>query len=118
MSETAPTPPGETYELCTYLPHEGKLEALLERFRDHTVRLLARHGIRSVGYWTTTAPGERCRLVYLLAHPSEQAARANWAAFGDDPEWQQAFEASMSEGRLVESMEKTFLTLTPFSPVP
>lgn len=106
------------YELCTYLPHEGKLDALLARFRDHTVRLLARHGIRSVGYWLREAEGERTRLVYLLAHPSVAEATANWAAFGADPEWQAAYEASMADGRLVEVIEKAFLEPTDFSPLP
>ena len=111
------TGPG-VYELCRYLPHEGKLDALLARFRDHTHRLLARHGIRGVGYWLEETPGERTRVVYLLAHPSRAAAEANWAAFGADPEWQAAYQASMGEGRLVEVLEKTFLTPTGFSPLP
>lgn len=39
------------YELRTYITNEGKLEALLARFRDHTCRLFEKHGIQNIGYW-------------------------------------------------------------------
>ena len=35
----------EVYELRTYTTHEGKLESLHARFRDHTMALFAKQGI-------------------------------------------------------------------------
>jgi hypothetical protein len=35
----------------TYHAAEGKLEALHERFRKHTLPLFEKHGITSLGYW-------------------------------------------------------------------
>jgi hypothetical protein len=107
----------DVYELCRYLPHDGKLDALLARFREHTVRLFARHGIRSVGYWLEPRENDRTRLVYLLQHPDRESAAANWASFGQDPEWLRAYQASMSEGPLVEVIEKWFLDPADFSPL-
>jgi NIPSNAP len=42
------------FELRTYHTYEGKLDALLTRFRDHTVDIFNRHGMTSIGYWLPT----------------------------------------------------------------
>jgi len=105
------------YELRVYHTYEGKLNGLLARFRDHTRTIFDRHGIHSVVYWTPTdAPLAGKTLFYVLRHPSRAAATANWAAFHDDPEWKQVSAASEVNGKLVETVESTFLQLTDFSP--
>lgn len=101
------------YELRTYYPMPGKLEALNARFRDHTLRLFARHGMTSVAYWNDTANG---RVVYILAYPSREAREAAWTAFRADPEWQAAAKASEAEGKLVEKVDSVFMTMTDYSP--
>jgi hypothetical protein len=108
---------GVVFELRIYHANEGKLDALLARFRDHTMTIFKRHGIESVAYWTPTdAPLAGKTLVYMLRHPSREAATANWAAFHDDPEWKQVSTASEVNGKLVNLVESTFLKLTDFSP--
>ncbi len=104
------------YELRVYHTYEGKLNDLLARFRNHTRTIFNRHGIHSVAYWTPTdAPLVGKTLFYILRHPSRAAATANWAAFRDDPEWKQVSAASEVNGKLVETVESTFLQLTDFS---
>src|SRR6266481_6359499 len=79
------------YELRIYHANEGKLDDLLKRFRDHTVRIFERHGIKNVAYWTPLDdPLKGKTLIYIVAHPSRDAATSNWKAFGEDPEWQKA----------------------------
>src|ERR1700730_5873057 len=46
--------PATVYELRVYHVNEGKLDDLLRRFRDHTVRLFEKHGMKNVAYWTPT----------------------------------------------------------------
>ena len=105
------------YELRVYHTYEGKLDDLLRRFREHTTQLFERHSIRNVAYWTPTDdPLKGKTLFYILAHPSRQAATANWQAFRDDPEWQDVQKKSEANGKLVEKVDSTFLTLTDFSP--
>jgi hypothetical protein len=105
------------YELRIYHVFEGKLSELLARFRDHTMQLFEKHGIKNVAYWTPTDdPLKGKTLVYMLAHPSREAATANWQAFRDDPEWQSVRDKSEANGKLVEKIDSTFLTLTDFSP--
>ncbi len=105
------------YELRVYHVYDGKLEDLLRRFRDHTMKLFEKHGIKNIAYWTPTdEPLKGKTLVYILAHPSREAATANWQAFRDDPEWQSVRDKSEANGKLVEKIESTFLVLTDFSP--
>jgi hypothetical protein len=105
------------YELRVYHANEGKLEALLARFRDHTVAIFKRHGMKSVAYWTPTdEPLKGRTLIYILEHPSREAAATNWKAFRDDPEWVKVSTASEVNGKLVEKVDSTYMTLTDFSP--
>jgi NIPSNAP len=105
------------YELRIYHVNEGKLDDLLGRFRDHTMQLFEKHGMKNVAYWTPTDdPLKGKTLVYMLAHPSRDAATANWQAFRDDPEWQSVRDKSEANGKLVEKIDSTFLAMTEFSP--
>jgi NIPSNAP len=105
------------YELRIYHVYEGKLDDVLRRFRDHTVKLFEKHGMKNLAYWTPTdEPLKGKTLVYILVHPSREAATANWQAFRDDPEWQSVRDKSEANGKLVEKIDSTYLTLTDFSP--
>jgi NIPSNAP len=105
------------YELRIYHTLEGKLDDLLARFRDHTMKLFEKHGIKNIAYWTPTDdPLKGKTLVYIVAHPSREAATANWASFGSDPDWVKVRDASEANGKIVEKIDSTFMTMTDFSP--
>jgi hypothetical protein len=105
------------YELRVYHANEGKLDALLARFRDHTVEIFRRHEMKSVAYWTPTdEPLKGRTVIYILEHSSREAATANWKSFRDDPEWVKVSTASEVNGKLVEKVDSTYMTLTDFSP--
>lgn len=111
--------PGDTtvYELRVYHLVAGKLPELLARFRDHTMTIFERHGMKNVAYWNATdAPQKDNLLVYMLAHPSREAADANWKAFRADPEWIEVKQKSEANGPLVEKIDSTYLAMTGFSP--
>ena len=110
--------PGEpvVFELRVYTAAEGKLDDLLKRFREHTTKLFEKHGMKNVAYWTATdEPRKSNTLIYILKHPSREAATTNWKAFQDDPEWQQVRNKSEEGGKLVEKVDSTFMALTDFS---
>ena len=96
------------FELRTYTTAPGRLPALQTRFREHTMAIFARHGMTNVGYWV---PEDSARsqntLVYILAHPSREAARQSWDAFGKDPEWKRVQAASEADGKIVERVESS-----------
>jgi hypothetical protein len=90
------------FELRMYTTPPGRLDALNARFRDHTLKLFAKHGMTNVAYWTPAAdqtgamnpPNPKTTLVYLLAHPSEPAAKTSFERFVKDPEWEKARQTS------------------------
>jgi hypothetical protein len=108
--------PPAVFELRVYHAAPGKLGNLLARFRDHTDKLFERHSIKSVAYWTPVEePGKSAMLIYILKHPSREAAAANWKAFQDDPEWKAVKAKSEENGSLVEKVDSTYMELTDFS---
>ncbi|MBZ5625105.1 MAG: NIPSNAP family protein [Acidobacteriia bacterium] len=105
------------YELRTYTCNEGKLEALKSRFRDHTIEIFNRHGMESIGYWVPQDPEKsKTTLIYILAHPSREAAAKNWKEFSNDPEWKKVAAESQVNGTiLAKPPESVFMDPTDFS---
>jgi len=109
----------EVYELRIYTTNEGKLDALNSRFRDHTVRLFAKHGMESVAYWVPTdEPQSKNTLIYVLRHESREAAAESWKAFLSDPEWKKVAQESQVDGKiLAKRPESIFMQATDYSPL-
>ncbi len=110
------------FELRTYTTPEGKLDALHSRFRDHTVGLFSRHGMKHTGYWTPTDPdaGAGTKLIYILNHPSKEAGLKGFEAFRADPEWISAKAESEKSGPLTvqpDGVKSVYLKATDFSPI-
>ena len=106
------------FEIRTYTTPEGKLPDLHRRFREHTMKLFERHGMVNIAYWTPQDPKLASNtLIYVLAHKSRQAAADSWAAFSNDPEWQQVKAASEAHGKIVIKVESIFTQATDFSPM-
>jgi hypothetical protein len=102
------------YEKRTYFASEGKLDDLVARFRDHTCALFDRHGIENVGYWIPKDNPDNT-LVYIIAFPSRLDQETMWQNFLNDPEWKAAAKASTANGKLVDKVERVFMTATDFS---
>ena len=108
------------FELRTYYANPGKLEALNTRFREHTNALFQKHGMTLVAYWMPVAPpaeGTGGTLIYVLAYPSVDAREAAWKAFGADPEWITARDASEKDGKLVAKIDSVLMQPTDYSPM-
>lgn len=109
------------WELRTYHTPEGKLPNLNARFRDHTVNLFAKHGMRNFGYWVKT-PGQKgadTTLIYLISHKDKAARDASFDAFRQDPEWIKARAESEKGGSLTlkeGGVLSELLTPTDYSP--
>ena len=85
---------------------------------DHTLALFKKHDMTNVGYFKPQdAPLKQNTLIYILAHPSREAAAKNWQAFHDDPEWQKVKAASETEGPLTTKIESVFADPTDYSPM-
>ncbi len=101
------------YELRTYTSHEGKLDDVVARFRNHTTKLFEKHGMVNVGYWV---PREQPNtLIYVISHANRDAATKSWDAFRKDADWITARTASETNGPIVAKVQSVFMDATNFS---
>jgi len=106
------------FELRTYTAPDGKLGELNARFRDHTIRIFNKHGMKSVIYMTPqNAPESANTLIYVLEHPSREAADKAWADFRADPEWIKVAADSQVNGSLTTKVVSVFANPTDYSPM-
>jgi hypothetical protein len=76
---------GRVFELLVYHTVPGKVPALESIFRDVS-KLQAKHDLHVVGYWVPNDdPAWANTFIYLVAHPSREEAKKNWAALHADP---------------------------------
>ena len=109
-------PSQHVYELRMYHVNEGKMDALVARFRDHTDTLFKKHNMKSIGYWKPEdAPNSQNLFIYILEHPSRQEAEKDWAEFQADPEWKKVKAESEMQGPLVDHIDRYFMDPTSFS---
>ena len=112
-----------TFEMRTYTATPGNLPRLLDRFRQHTVGLFSKHGMKHFGYFTPASgqPGADNTLVYFIYHASPAARGTSFAAFGADPDWIKVKSASETAAggplTVPDGVKSELLTATDYSPV-
>ena len=98
-------------------PNPGKLEKLDARFRDHTMKLFERHGIKNVSYWhATDGPKAKDHLYYIIKHDSRKASKESWKAFSQDPDWKKAAKES-GVGGLAKRPDSIYMKATDYSKI-
>ncbi|MER5756935.1 NIPSNAP family protein [Streptomyces sp. NPDC002088] len=104
------------YELREYTAVPGRLPALIRRFNEHALKLLAKHGMELV-FISLTEFGRNTvnQVVYVLRFDSYDDLERKWAALLADPEWIEAKRLSEVDGPIVASLERRILTPTPFA---
>ncbi|KYP15252.1 NIPSNAP family protein [Flavihumibacter sp. CACIAM 22H1] len=103
------------FELRIYYCHPGRLDALMERFTNHTTRLFEKHGMQNIGYWLPVNNTENA-LYYVLAYPSKEAREASWKAFSEDSTWKGVQRRSEESGKIVARVRSIFMEATGYSP--
>ena len=121
IKPSAATEP-RVFELRTYTASPGNLDNLLARFREHTLKLFEKHGMTSFGYWTPIEKknGAGEKLIYILAHKSQETAAECFKAFRADADWIAVKKASEDKagGSLTvqDGVKSEFLAPTDYSP--
>ena len=106
------------FELRTYTAPEGKLGDLNARFRNHTLKIFERHGMKNVLYMTPQdAPDSQNTLIYVLQHQDREAAKKSWDAFRNDPEWQKVAKETTANGPITTKVVSVFADPTDYSPM-
>ena len=103
------------HELRIYHGLPGRLPALLDRFRNTTLGLRQKHGIRQVGFRTVPIGPSNQALYHLLAWESSAEREQKWTAFMSDPEWLEKRAASEKDGPILAEVENLILEPTAFS---
>ena len=104
------------YELRVYYASEGKLQDLMNRFQQHTVKYFYNYNMRLEGFWLPVGENKENKLVYLLSYPSREARDKSWKEFMADKGWITVMKNSAVNGEIVAKVESTFLKTTDFSP--
>ncbi|WP_395767416.1 NIPSNAP family protein [Aquirufa sp.] len=103
------------FEMRIYYCHPGRLDALLQRFTNHTTKIFEKHGMTNVGYWIPNTNTENA-LYYILAYPSKAARDSSWKHFSADPAWKEVAKKSEESGKIVAKVVSKFMNATDFSP--
>ena len=119
IGEEKPTAPAGVFELRTYTTLEGRLPNLHARFKNHTLKLFEKHGMKNVMYWTPTdEKTANNTLIYVIWHASPEAAKKSWDGFRADPDWHKARDESEKDGKIVAKVESVYMKATDYSPKP
>jgi hypothetical protein len=111
------TSENRTFEMRTYTATPNNIENVLTRFREHTTKLFKKHGMTNIAYFKTIEKDGQSKLLYLLAHKSEEAGKASFDTFRKDPKWIQVRDASEKNGKIVEKVESIYMSPTDFSTI-
>lgn len=103
------------FELRTYTTAEGRLPALLKRFRDGELELFEKQGMTNIAYFTPQ--GTPNTLIYVVAHKDAEAMKKSWEAFRNDKQWQQLWENSTKDGKIVIKVDRQVLRPIDYSPL-
>lgn len=98
------------YELRHYLILPGRAEAILNRFKNHTLKIFNRLGFKVNNFWVE-ANGN---LWYVMEWESEEQMKSAWASFQRDSTWQAVKAESEADGPIVEKENVTILTRPEF----
>jgi len=110
---------GKAFELRVYHTHPDRMPALEKRFKDHTIKLLEKHGMKLVGFWKPVPAGEGgdTVLVYLVEHASREAADKSWDTFRKDADWMKVRADSEKDGPIVKKVDVQWWGATPYSAI-
>ncbi|SVD21333.1 uncharacterized protein METZ01_LOCUS374187, partial [marine metagenome] len=105
------------YELRVYECLPGRLPNINARFANHTIKLFEKHGIKSIGYWTTDVGESNHELTYMVAFEDANQRMTAWDSFRNDPEWAKVTADSHRDGLIVKNVRNQLLTPTNYSPM-
>lgn len=117
-STAAPFAQNAIYQLRIYEIFEDNKVAFHERFRDHAMRIMARHGFDIIALWETKTD-QRTEFVYLIRWPDTERMRQGWANLMADQEWSAIKEKSAAaHGAMVGQIQEKVMALTDYSRIP
>jgi hypothetical protein len=103
-------------QLRIYEINRANRDAFHQRFQDHALRIMQRHGFSVVDMWESDT-GEKLQFVYVLSWPDRATMDARWKAFLADEEWIEIKRRTAAEsGELVREANGQPLVRVSYSP--
>lgn len=106
------------FEIRTYTISR-KMDVYMPFFVNTTLELFKKYGFEPVGFWIPQdPPRSENTLVYILAFPDRETARAKWDAFFKDPKWVKDRADFMAKhGKILDNLDSQFISPVDFSPL-
>lgn len=103
------------FEIRTYVTeNKAGLDALVARMGGGEARLFGKAGMTNIGHFVAAdAPKSENTYVYIVAHESQDQAKASWTRFREDPEWVKLRASATSPGPI--KVDAVFVNPTSFS---
>jgi hypothetical protein len=95
------------YELRIYTMHPGRMDAIHQRFSNHTLHIFKRLGMKVCDFWADAEGNSK--LYYLMEFTDMDERNQKWHAFKHDPEWIEVKSKSQESGPIVEKIEEIFM---------
>lgn len=100
------------YELRIYEIVPGRMPAIINRFKNITLELFKKHGIRAVTFLEPVV-GTSNQLIYLVEWSSLAEREQRWDTFASDPEWIAARAETEKDGPIVVRVTNSILREVP-----
>ncbi len=104
------------YELRVYFAEPGKQSDILRLIETSGMKFAEKHQIKFEAAWVPVDPQDQ-RVITLVSHSDKASADKNWSGFQADTEWQQAQKKAIANGKIVNRLERFFLSTTDYSPM-
>jgi len=100
------------YELRIYHMHEGKMEDICNRFKNHALKYFPNYGIKVTDFWVDANGGNT--IFYICEFESKEQMAAAWDRYKVAPEWLEAKAKSEEAGPIVESVQSYIMETADF----
>ena len=103
-----------SFELRLYTVTSGKMDGVIERFRDTVEPVRRKHGIETMGYWSAHGTTNGGTFADLMAAASKEELQKQEKEFGADPDFQTGYAASdQKHGKTVDKIVSMPLVVDP-----
>ena len=100
------------YELRIYTMHPGRMEAIKNRFSEHTFGIFKRRGLKVYDFWLDA--NDEPKLYYIMEYKDIDDRNTRWGAFREDPEWLEVRAKSEESGPIVKEVQEIYMNRADF----
>jgi hypothetical protein len=104
------------YELRIYTMYPQKLDAIEDRFSNHTLGIFQRLGMKVYDFWVDA--NHEPKLYYIMEYRDMEERNTFWTAFKQDTEWLDVKSKSEESGPIVKGIEEIFMQRADYFKLP